>query len=54
VYHDSEVEEGMRDVKRLVSMLVALLVLSTALAGCGFVGARPASVTLMPGFFVGI
>jgi hypothetical protein len=35
-------------------MLAVLLVLSTALAGCGFVGARPASVASMPGFFVGI
>jgi hypothetical protein len=35
-------------------MLAVLLVLSTALAGCGFVGARPASVASMPSFFVGI
>jgi hypothetical protein len=35
-------------------MLAVLLVLSTALAGCGFVGARPASVTSVPGLFVGI
>ena len=41
-------------MRRLVSMLALPLVLSTALAGCGFVGARPASVASMPGFFVGI
>ena len=41
-------------MRRLVSMLALRLVLSTALAGCGFVGARPASVASMPGFFVGI
>ena len=33
---------------------ILLLVLSTALAGCGFVGARPASVASTPSFFVGI
>jgi hypothetical protein len=35
-------------------MLLLLLVLSTALAGCGFVRARPASVASTPGFLVGI
>jgi hypothetical protein len=35
-------------------MLALLLILFTALAGCGFVGARPASVASTPGFFVGI
>jgi hypothetical protein len=35
-------------------MLMVLLVVSTAFAGCGFVGARPASVASIPGFFVGI
>ena len=52
--HHSQLEKGRRDVRRLVSVLMLLLVLSTALAGCGFAGARPASVTSTPGFFVGI
>ena len=46
-------EKGV-DVRRLVSMLALLLVLSIALAGCGFVGARPPSVASTPGFFVGV
>ena len=42
------------NVRRLVLTLAVFLVLSTALVACGFVGARPASVGSLPGFFVGI
>jgi hypothetical protein len=37
-----------------MSMLMVLLVVSIALAGCGFVGERPPSVSSVPGFLVGI
>jgi hypothetical protein len=33
---------------------LTLLLLLTALGGCGFVGSRPASVSSTPGFFVGV
>ena len=35
-------------------MLTVLVVVSTALAGCGWVGLRPPSGASVPGFFVGV
>jgi hypothetical protein len=41
-------------MRRTVALLLVVVLASLSLAACGFVGARPASVSQTPGFFVGI
>ena len=40
--------------RRIAALLLVTLVVSVTLGGCGLVGARPPSMTSVPGFFVAI
>src|SRR5262245_63873172 len=41
-------------MRRTMALLLVVVLVSLSLAACGFVGARPTSVSQTPGFFVGI